>query len=1747
MLREPTSQSDHWQGVSRGSVALLLWLFLLLAVANPAQGDTPVGLVINEINVSNNTFFDNTSKEYPDWIELYNIGPVSVNAQDYYLSDDPTNLKMWRLPNVTIGVGGRLLIFAGGMNTATNANFKLKHDGEIISLYNDVTKVVVDHLDYTPLPQIPNISYGRVTDGASQWGYFANPTPNTSNNAQTPVLDVTRELPLVEFSLGCGYYDASQEVSLSVPGYPTAEIRYTTNGNYPSATAALYTGPITVMANTTIKARAYLPTYLPSRVSFETYFVGERQSNLAVFAISIDHDDMFSSGRGIYHSNNYTKEWERPITITMLETDGRCVITQEAGIRISGNQSRNLPQKSLQIVSGWQYGDNRFHYPPLFPDKELRKITSFVLRNSGGDFRYTMMGDAMMQALVKDQMDLDYQAYRPAVAYINGQYWGIMNIREKAVPAYLDMNYGVKEENLNMLKDGYTRVVGDRNHFNALVNYVSTQDMTTASAYAHVQTQLDVDAFINYMLTEIFVGNNDWVTNNAKFWRETPNGRWRYILFDLDRGFRMSTAAGGGVAHNTLWYVLTPDTTFDGQPLPAPGYEQRWMRPLFRGLMQNEQFRNDYVQRMNSHINISVHPDRVAQVVYDMSEVIRPEMPFHIARWNYSSDAIANMTVWQNNLDGFNTFAQQRPAHVRSHMETHLGVSGVFDLTVHINDHTQGNVTIHEIPMLTPSMTGPYYQNIPVRLKAMEYAGYQFLYWDTPDGQLTSEQITLTRTSAYEVTAVFAPLPPILINEIHYNPASFQEADGREREYLELHLPATYHQPISLTGYHFSKGLTYTFTTGTQIAPGEYIVLAKDATVFAGAPFQVFQFEAGSLSNSGEKLELLDHKGRLINMVSYSDLAPWPSEADGHGPSLALSPAATDNTLASSWQASLLLGGTPGLPNDYLPPEGPIRINEIHYNPSPAQGSNDHYEFLELVNLTSEPVDLSGWRFSAGISHTFANGTVIPAGGYLVLAKHAPSYANLGYPVIQWQNGSLSNSGEWLWLVDADGQTVDEVWYQTDGDWTSSAHATGFSFELKPNAPHNLTADQWEPSIALGGTPGRANDRDVPTLFMAETTAVLEDGGWVALPLQMEFPLWQPVYLGVQTADGTAVAGQDYPATSYTLTIPIRGQASTLTLPLLADTLYEADETFTIHLTPHGMSLPHTVITVTILNDDAPPAFSGVGVMVTEGETAEVVLQLDTESGLPASLSYATADDSALAEQDYTPISGTIAIPAGQTAVTLTMPTLDNGLNQPERGFLLHLSDPAHATIATSPLAITIMDDDPEPSLTVADVTVNEGETAVVTLTLSAPSGYEGRVDVATADGSAIAPDDYQPIATSVVFPAGTLTQTVTIVTLLDGLNESPETFTLELSNPQHATLAASQAIVTIADNDDEPELSTADVTVNEGETAEILLTLNLASGQTITVDVYTFDGTAMAGDDYLPVLATITFPAGTITQTVSITTLLDGLSEADETFTVVLTNVVNAVLVTEQITVTMLDNDAQPHLSVGDVTVSEGDGTADFIVSLDLASGQDIWVDVATADGSALAGLDYHPLTATLHFPAGTLTQTVSVVIVDDGLLELDETFTLVLSNPVHAELGQAVGTAVIVDNDGSPEVNTADITLPEGHETHTILVTVTLSVSHTAPVTVAYTTADGTALAGVDYEATSGLLVFAPGQTVQTIAIVVLGNTTAEADKLFTLVLSDPLHTTLGKATAVITLLNDDQDPPQPNPTIYLPLIQR
>uniref|UniRef100_UPI0010A5D691 Calx-beta domain-containing protein n=1 Tax=Cognatitamlana onchidii TaxID=2562860 RepID=UPI0010A5D691 len=698
-------------------------------------------------------------------------------------------------------------------------------------------------------------------------------------------------------------------------------------------------------------------------------------------------------------------------------------------------------------------------------------------------------------------------------------------------------------------------------------------------------------------------------------------------------------------------------------------------------------------------------------------------------------------------------------------------------------------------------------------------------------------------------------------------------------------------------------------------------------------------------------------------------------------------------------------------------------------------------------------------------------------------------------------------------ICSADGLTY-SISFNTNGTVTSTEGIVDNLLDTVTNI--NVNSDVTLTAILNGCTidlfVAAPTDCVLPT-FIISDESIAEDGGSVTVTASLDVASSVDTTIDIVTSDGTAVSGSDYTATTTTITIPAGDLSTTVSISIIDDLIDEPDETFTVSGTVTSGNTVNTDASgeVTILDNEPTPTVSLSDESVDEDAgSVDVTASLDVASSVDTTIDIVTSDGTAVSGSDYTATTTTITIPAGDLSTTVSISIIDDLIDEPDETFTVSGTVTSGNTVNIDPSGeVTILDNEPTPTVSLSDESVDEDAGSVdVTASLDVASSVDTTIDIVTSDGTAVSGSDYTATTTTITIPAGDLSTTVSISIIDDLIDEPDETFTVSGTVTSGNTVNTdASGEVTILDNEPTPTVSLSDESVDEDAgSVDVTASLDVASSVDTTIDIVTSDGTAVSGSDYTATTTTITIPAGDLSTTVSISIIDDLIDEPDETFTVSGTvtsgNTVNTDASGE---VTILDNEPTPTVSLSDESVDEDAGSVDVTASLDVASSVDTTIDIVTSDGTAVSGSDYTATTTTITIPAGDLSTTVSISIIDDLIDEPDETFTVsgtvTSGNTVNTDPS---GEVTILDNEPTPTVSLSDESVDE--DAGSVDVTASLDVASSVDTTIDIVTSDGTAVSGSDYTATTTTITIPAGDLSTTVSISIIDDLIDEPDETFT-----------------------------------------
>ncbi|HET6244270.1 MAG: CotH kinase family protein [Bacteroidetes bacterium] len=935
---------------------LFFVFFLMFCLSNYLKAQ----IVINEVSNANGSIIGDETNEFNDWIEIYNNNPFPVSLLNYSLSDDPGKPDKWFFPDISIDANSYKIIFASGKDILDenflHTNFKLSSNGENIILSDDGN--IVDNY-YLGMLQNNN-SFGRNPDGSDVWCLFNNPSPNLSNN-NSQCYEGYEPDPII--SLNSGFYSFNQVVELFTPS-PTAIIRYTLDGGFPTSTSSLYSSELLINSTKIISAKCYSSVNkLPSKTVKSTYFINENELNLPIFSISINPEDLWDNKIGMYvmgpdaspkfpyYGANFWKSWDKLCHVEYFDNKNIKQFELQAELQIHGGRSRAFAQRSFRIVTKKKLGQGPIEYP-LFREKSfIKTFKSINLRNGGQEYDASRIRDAFMHRILKNT-NVDIIEYEPVIVFLNGEYWGVYDMRERQDEHYLESNHKVDADLVDVLKHRGTKIwaqAGSNEDFLKMATKIKSADHKSADFIENVSQALDVKNFVDYMASQIYYGNDDWIDNtspcnNIRLWRSQNSGKWRYAHFDLDKGL------GGKrreVGVNNLAMVHNPI---------GPNVHS----DMLRALLKNTVFMNYFVNRYADIMNTTFQPVNMEKIAFEMRDELDPFMHRHFEKWD------GTYTKWLYEIDEMLEFNKQRLPIARQHIQNEFALKNQVNVTLICSPLEAGRININTVIPDSLPWTGVYFNGVPVTITAIANPGFTFEYWGSNSiiSDLYQESILLNISSDDKFIAYFTGSSKdvkVTFSEINYN--SSIESDAGD--WLELHNYGNV--SVNLTGWYIDNGNRsnlYQIPFGTIIPPNGYAVFSCDTQKFVSQYPFVAKYTSQipfNLSNSGEKISLLDYNYKMVLSVNYSDASPWPMEADGMGKTLELKDPLVSLDLPSNWFAGCF-GGSPG--KQYNPEcSTGILQNELLNSFQVEIGPNPSFDFIKIKIILTHG-DLSDLSFS---------------------------------------------------------------------------------------------------------------------------------------------------------------------------------------------------------------------------------------------------------------------------------------------------------------------------------------------------------------------------------------------------------------------------------------------------------------------------------------------------------------------------------------------------------------------------------------------------------------------------------------------------------------------------------------------------------------------------------------------------------------------------------------------------------------
>ena len=717
---------------------LMLWHLPVSSAGNDTLEDSANSLMLNELMQSNIDCVMDDLKNYPDsWVELYNGGSAAVNLNRYSLGITSNATEAWTLPDKVLSPNSRILVYCDKAGDGLHTNFRLE-SGKGCAVYLFCDGQIVDQLSGLKKQPAPNIGYGRSSDGSAEWGYELRPTPGGPNSGGICDHDHLLGDPIFSQAGSVFTDNPTFQLTLTVPDGSAdgTAIHYTLDGTEPTKYSNLYTGPITISSTTIIRARLFCEGWMSPRSVTQSYIYFPRQLTLPV--ISIVTNDIYLNGAetGIFANNTDKKrnDWRRPINIEFF-FDGENTpsnLNQLCETRVAGAASRGALKKSMAIYAHKRFGTKRFEYE-FFPDQcpSLTDFKSLMLRNAGNDFDYLYMRDAIVQRSMATYQDLDWQAWRPAIVYINGQYHSMLNIRERGNEDNVYTHYDGLED-IDLIENWWDLKEGTWDAYNQFKDFYNEHGHTMAE----YEQWMDCEEFANLMAMNLFFNNYDFPGNNIVMWRpRTEGGRWRWIAKDCDYTMGLY---GDPVEYKILEWLYNPN--YDGNK--NWGANSSSSTRLFRRLMEDNDFSRMFIDRTAVYMGDILSERKVRQLWDAMYEQIEYEYPYHrerINRWwpNYAEE-LSNARTWLSKRPGI--FYQQ--------LSDYYNLGSPVPMTVNW-ERTEApdvDITFNGVRLSDGMFDGKFFAGRDIKLEGLSNGDMKVKGWQiaqtASNGSVTKQEIT---------------------------------------------------------------------------------------------------------------------------------------------------------------------------------------------------------------------------------------------------------------------------------------------------------------------------------------------------------------------------------------------------------------------------------------------------------------------------------------------------------------------------------------------------------------------------------------------------------------------------------------------------------------------------------------------------------------------------------------------------------------------------------------------------------------------------------------------------------------------------------------------------------------------------------------------------------------------------------------------------------------------------------------------
>lgn len=732
-------------------------------------------LVITEISPVNLDWLDENGDD-PGWIEIYNAGSEAANLKGYSLVENLDKPRKWVFGDELIAPKSFRTVFCDKndvkaaaadngteLHQRTHTNWKLEKKGGSVYLI-DPYYAIRDSVNYPELSS--GMSWGIVDGGA--WKYFEKPTPEQPNTASTAYEGVA---PKFNFSGNQGGFYNDKVVLNAPTGLPEGmKVRCTQDGSAPTESSPEFNSELVIDHTMVLRCAAFKQGLLTKDVVTNTYFIGETV-NMPVVALSVDpiffeKHYVKKSSCGSSDPNScppgLMEDIEYPVHVEYFaegSSSKEKAFEVDAGISLMGGWSRVNDKKSVAIAMHEEYQAGKIEYPLFETRKGVNdKYKAFNLRNNGNRFVSDYVEDAMGGALLEGS-GVDYQRSRQVVVFYNGKYYGIHDMRERYNRAYVETNYGINSNSVQMVKhlgaiDKITASGDDASavaNYKSMLTFVGSNDMSSAENYEMAKTLLDVGNFADYMAAEIYYHNGDWPNNNVRAWSVPGQQPWKFMVYDLDHGFGWASdwgvkdpVNGGKFGEGTNMFTWIKQGGGN-----KPCNEVGCFANLYIKLMENADFKRMFINRSCAMWTSYLNSKNVSTIVDQMVATI-PESEKNRDVEKFKQDEMYYPDGFDWKGSHLKSWASERDAKVISEYKSEFKLGEMVNVTISANGN--GSILMDGMKLPSTSYKGRFFAGNTMELTAMPAAGAVFAGWSDGVADLTR---TVTIADGLSIQANF--------------------------------------------------------------------------------------------------------------------------------------------------------------------------------------------------------------------------------------------------------------------------------------------------------------------------------------------------------------------------------------------------------------------------------------------------------------------------------------------------------------------------------------------------------------------------------------------------------------------------------------------------------------------------------------------------------------------------------------------------------------------------------------------------------------------------------------------------------------------------------------------------------------------------------------------------------------------------------------------------------------------------------